>query len=188
VRAPPSPIRLAFAAQPRAGGLAVLDIGCGTGNQLIANRGAMPGARYVGLDRSAGMLREARRKAPAIAWVRADGAAPPFAARSFDFVYSQFTFHHVEDKAGMLRAVFALLRPSGRFVLHNLCPQECADWLYYEYFPEARLIDLQDFWPPNAVVEFMMAAGFVTVGVAYEHVDFEQNLPRWLEIVRRRDT
>lgn len=88
----------------------------------------------------------------------------------------------------MLRAVLQVLRPGGRFVLRNMCPQESADWLHYEYFPEARLIDLQDFWPPNTVVEVMEAAGFVMVGVAYEHVHFEQNLRRWLKIVRRRDT
>jgi ubiquinone/menaquinone biosynthesis C-methylase UbiE len=34
----------------------VLDIGCGTGNQLIANRTATPGARLVGVDGSLGVL------------------------------------------------------------------------------------------------------------------------------------
>ncbi len=34
----------------------------------------------------------------------------------------------------------------------------------------------------------MEAAGLVMVAVAYEHVHFEQSLPAWLEIVRRRDT
>jgi ubiquinone/menaquinone biosynthesis C-methylase UbiE len=182
------PDLLAFAEQRASADPAVLDIGCGTGNQLIANRFAPPGARYAGLDRSFGMLRQARLKAPELAWLRADGGALPFAERSFDFVCCQFTFHHFEDKAGMLRAVLQVLRPGGRFVLRNMCPQESADWLYYEYFPEAQLVDLQDFWPPNAVVEVMEAAGFVAVGVAYEHLHFEQNLSAWLEIVKRRDT
>jgi SAM-dependent methyltransferase len=179
---------LAFAQAHAAADLAVLDIGCGTGNQLIANRVAAPHAWYAGLDRSVGMLRQARLKARDIAWVRGDGAVLPFAAGRFDFVCSQFAFHHVEDKAGMLRAVFRVLRPGGRFVLRNMCPQESSDWLYYEYFPEARLVDLQDFWPPDTVVEVMEAAGFVTVEASYEHVHFEQNLPAWLEIFRRRDT
>jgi ubiquinone/menaquinone biosynthesis C-methylase UbiE len=182
------PELLAFAEQRASAGPAVLDIGCGTGNQLIANRVALPQAWYAGLDRSFGMLRQARLKAPEIAWLRADGAALPFAVRSFDFVCCQFAFHHIEDKAGMLRAVLQVLRPGGRFVLRNMCPQESADWLYYEYFPEARLVDLQDFWSPNTVVEVMEAAGLVMVGVAYEHIHFEQNLSAWLEIVRRRDT
>ncbi len=179
---------LAFAGQRDAAGLAVLDIGCGTGNQLIADRDAVPDARYFGLDRSSGMLRQARRKAPDIAWVRADGAVLPFAGSSFDFVFCQFALHHIEDKAGMLSAVRQALRPGGRFVVRNLCPQESADWLYYEYFPEAQLVDLQDFWPADAVAGIMKALGFAGVTLAYQRLDFEQDLPAWLAIVRRRDT
>ncbi len=132
------PELLAFAAGRDASDLRVLDIGCGTGNQLIADRAALPPARYTGLDHSFGMLRQARRKAPEIAWVRADGAALPFADGSFDFACCQFAFHHVEDKAGMLHAVFRVLRPRGRFVLRNLCPQESAEWLYYRVFSRKR--------------------------------------------------
>ena len=131
--------------------LAVLDIACGTGNQLIANRAAAMDARMVGVDRSLGMLRQARAKAPEIAWVQADSAALPFPARSFDFVGCQFAFHHFPDKAGMLHEVFRALRPGGRFVLRNLCPEESNDWLYYRYFPEALVVDLLDFWPADAI-------------------------------------
>lgn len=179
---------LASAAGRDASALRVLDIGCGTGNQLIADRAALPAAEYVGLDRSFGMLCEARRKAANIALVRADGAAPPFADASFDFACCQFAFHHVEDKAGMLHAVLRVLRPSGRFVLRNLCPQESANWLYYRYFPEAQLADLRDFWPPDAILETMRTAGFVSIALAFAHLRFEQDLLAWLEIVRRRET
>ncbi len=62
------------------------------------------------------------------------------------------------------------------------------DWLYYEYFPEAEIVDLRDFWPVGAVVTTMRAAGFVAAAISYERLRFEQSLPAWLEIVRRRDT
>lgn len=179
---------LAFAAECYALDLATLDIGCGTGNQLIANRTALPQAWCVGLDRSIGMLRRARRKSPQIARVQADGMSLPFAGASFDFVYSQFAFHHIGDKAGMLRAVFSVLRPGGRLVLHNMCPEESRDWLYYQFFPEARLVDLQDFWLPDAIVDSMNAAGFVKVEAAYRHVHWEQDIAAWLEVIKRRDT
>jgi ubiquinone/menaquinone biosynthesis C-methylase UbiE len=182
------PELLAFAEQRAAAGLAILDIGCGTGNQLIANRVALPHPWYVGLDRSFGMLRQARRKAPHIAWVRADGAGLPFPGRSFDFVCCQFAFHHINDKTGMLHAVFRVLRPGGRFVMRNLCPQESGNWLCYRYFPEAQHADLRDFWPPDAILEKMDAAGFVSIATAYEHRRFEQDLKAWLERARRRDT
>jgi ubiquinone/menaquinone biosynthesis C-methylase UbiE len=182
------PALLAFVRDRPRADLAVLDIGCGTGNQLISDRGAIPNARYFGLDRSLGMLRQARRKAPEIAWVEADGAALPFLACSFDFVCSAFAFHHIDDKAGMLHEALRVLRPSGRFMLHNMCPQESDDWLYYQYFPEAKLVDLADFWPPDTVIGAMEADGLVNISAAYEHIRFEQNLPAWLETVRRRDS
>ena len=66
--------------------LSVLDIGCGTGNQLVANRPLVPHAHLVGLDRFLGMLRQARSKAPGIAWAQADGGALLWQVQSFDFV------------------------------------------------------------------------------------------------------
>jgi ubiquinone/menaquinone biosynthesis C-methylase UbiE len=166
----------------------LLDIACGTGNQLIANRAAVPDAGMVGVDQSSGMLRQAWRKSRDIAWVQADAAALPFPAASFDFISCQFALHHFQDKAGTLREAYRLLRPGGRFALRNLCPQESSDWLYYEYFPEAQRADLRDFWPPAAVVASMEAIGFATVSMDYEHLHFEQDLAQWIEIVRRRDT
>ena len=116
-----------------AASLTLLDIACGTGNQQIANRGLAPDARFVGLDGSLGMLRQARRKMPDIAWVHGDSTALPFASGSFDFVSCQYAFHHFRDKAGMLREAFRVLRRGGRFALYNMCPQESDDWLYYAY-------------------------------------------------------
>jgi ubiquinone/menaquinone biosynthesis C-methylase UbiE len=177
-----------FAAERAGAALTVLDIGCGTGNQLIANCAALPQAWCVGLDSSRGMLARAYRKAPGIAWVHGDGAVLPFRAGSFDFAYSQFAFHHVQDRSGMLSEVCRVLRPRGKFALHNACPQESSDWLYYEYFPEARAVDLDDFWPPDTIVASMKKLGFVNVEAAYQHLRWEQDMAAWLDTIRRRDT
>jgi ubiquinone/menaquinone biosynthesis C-methylase UbiE len=167
--------------------LSLLDIACGTGSQLVANRPIVRDARLVGLDRSFGMLAQARSKVTNIAGVRADGAKLPFRAESFDFICCQFGFHHLADKAGMLGQAFKVLRPGGRFVMRNLCPHEHPDWLYYEYFPEAQTIDLEDFWPPDTIVSTMQAIGFVAISAVPEHIRFEQDLRVWLDMVRRRD-
>jgi ubiquinone/menaquinone biosynthesis C-methylase UbiE len=105
----------------------ILDIACGTGSQLVANRSVVPDALLIGLDRSLGMLRQAQPKLGNIAWVQADAAMLPFEPECFDFISCQFAFHHVRDKSGMLAAVLEVLRLGGRFVMRNLCPQECPD-------------------------------------------------------------
>jgi SAM-dependent methyltransferase len=134
------------------------------------------------------MLRQAQSKAPDITWVQADGAFLPFRAQCFDFVICQYAMHHMHDKAAMLGAVFRVLRPGGRFVLSNICPQEMMDWLYYQYFAEGRARDLRAFWPPEVVVETMEALGFVAVVVERQHLRYEQDLHVWLDTVRCRET
>ena len=173
--------------RPASGPIRVLDIACGTGNQLIANRALAPQAQAVGIDASLGMLRRARPKALELAWVQADAAALPVASGGFDLIGCQFAFHHFRDKPGMLGEVFRVLRPGGRFVLHNMCPEECPDWLYYEYFPAAQEADRRDFWPVVEVTKTLEALGFAPVVAAYEHVHFEQNLSDWRATLRRRD-
>jgi ubiquinone/menaquinone biosynthesis C-methylase UbiE len=83
--------------------IVVLDIGCGTGNQLVANHSALNSAQMIGLDRFAGMLRQACRKAPEIGWVQGDGSVLPFHGESIDFVSCQFALHHISQKDRMLR-------------------------------------------------------------------------------------
>ena len=166
--------------------LSILDIACGTGSQLVANRSVVSEARLVGLDRSFGMLRQAQHKTLDIAWVQADGSVLPFRSGSFDFITCQFGFHHLRDKAGMLHSVFNVLRFDGQFVIRNLCPHEHPDWLYYDYFPEALQIDLADFWSPETVVATMEAIGFARVVVELEHLRFEQDLRTWLARISHR--
>jgi ubiquinone/menaquinone biosynthesis C-methylase UbiE len=168
--------------------LSILDVACGTGSQLVANRSIVPHARLVGLDRSGGMLRQAQSRMPDIGWIQADGAALPFRPGSFDFVTCQFGFHHVRDKTALLQAIHRVLRADGRFVMRNVCPQAQPDWLYYEYFPEARTLDLEDFWPVERIVTTMEAAGFAAVTAGQKHLRLDQDLRQWLDTVRRRDT
>jgi len=135
-----------------------------------------------------GMLRRAQPKAPDIAWVQADAATSPFPADSFDFITCQHAFHHVRGKEAMLQEVLRVLRPGGRFVLHSLCPQESLDWLHYQYFPEARTVDLRDFWPPEEIITTMETVGFLPVTATHQHLRYDRNLQDWLAVVRRRDT
>ena len=168
--------------------LTVLDLGCGTGNQLVANQMRHPGVHYLGVDRFLGMLRQAQPKSWTIGWVQADSASPPFRSASADFITSQYMFHHVSAKAAMLVEVFRVLRPGGRFVLTNLCPQAAPDGLLYQYFPAAWDADQVDFWSPEQMDMALRQIGFQSVSLDLQHLRFSCTLGEFLATVQRRDT
>jgi SAM-dependent methyltransferase len=167
---------------------AILDLCCGTGNQLIANRLHLPDTLMVGLDLSHGMLRQAHLKPQDIHWVRADSSAPPFADHSFDYISHQFALHHIHDKSSAARAIFRLLRPGGRLVMTNLHPHTMHGWLYYHYFPSALARDLHDFLPHDALAALMRQAGFDPVTTNLQPITYEEDLHHFQRLAIRRDT
>jgi ubiquinone/menaquinone biosynthesis C-methylase UbiE len=173
-------------AGPSAENIAVLDVGCGTGNQLVADRDCFPGVRLVGLDLFHGMLREAAGKTDCIGWVQGDGAQLPFASRSFDYVSSQFSFHHVRDKTSMLREVFRVLRPDGRFVMVNVDPWGMPGWAVYRYFPTAWDQDQVDFCPVREIERLLRRSGFERIETTVDHSEREQDPVEFARDMRRR--
>lgn len=108
-------------------GSSLLDVGCGAAplaRRLHAwseRRGRR--LRITGLDLAARNLRAARDAVDPIAQVslvRGDLFHPPFAPRSFDFVYSTLVLHHLEPEAaiGALRSMAQLARR--RLIVNDL--------------------------------------------------------------------
>lgn len=94
-------------------GMRVLDVATGTG--LVARAALKLGVAprdLVGLDPSAGMLREAGRSLPFQA-VRGTADALPFATGSFDFLSMGFALRHVGDLRRTFAEYHRVLRPGG---------------------------------------------------------------------------
>ncbi|NOX36609.1 MAG: class I SAM-dependent methyltransferase [Calditrichaeota bacterium] len=97
-------------------GKAILDVGCGTGNHLIAlyRRGA---GLCVGIDRSRDMLEVFRQKlssnGPCI--VRADAAHLPFREKIFDLCFSVTMLEFVSKPGNVIAEMHRVSR--GRMVL-----------------------------------------------------------------------
>jgi len=98
-------------------GMRVLDVATGTG--LVARAalhlGVAPGD-LIGLDPSAGMLREAGHPMPFRA-VRGVADALPFADASFDFLCMGFALRHVTDLATTFAEYRRVLRPGGTLLV-----------------------------------------------------------------------
>lgn len=99
----------------------MLDIGCGTGTITIPvaerMRAGRPEARVVGVDLSARMLEQARRREPSLDWVLGDMRSPPVQG-PFDLILCCYhTFQVIETHAGLLEVLSrlrSLATPGGR--------------------------------------------------------------------------
>jgi ubiquinone/menaquinone biosynthesis C-methylase UbiE len=107
----------------RAGGR-VLDVGCGTGDdvrEMAQVAGA--GGRAVGVDNSAAMIDEAKRRAVGLSNVEfllAEGTALPFADGSFDAARADRSLMHVPDARRVLAEMIRVTREGGRVVVFEV--------------------------------------------------------------------
>jgi SAM-dependent methyltransferase len=95
-------------------GQRVLEIGCGTGCDLL--QFAKNGANATGVDITPMHLELARRRVGSLAQViESDARKLPFPDSSFDYVYSHGVLHHSDEPRKIVDEIFRILRPGGRF-------------------------------------------------------------------------
>jgi len=95
----------------------VLEIGCGTGCDLL--QFARHGAIATGLDITDQHLELARRRVGNLATVvKGDMRNLPFEDSSFDYIYSHGVIHHSDEPQKIGLEIMRVLKPGGRFNIH----------------------------------------------------------------------
>ena len=97
----------------------VLDVGCGTGTDLIAIAERLSqGGRVTGMDVSESMIAEARRRASSldlnICFDCGDAANLPYEDASFGACRAATVLQHVPDASRVIREMIRVTRPGGR--------------------------------------------------------------------------
>ena len=103
-------------------GCHVLDIGCGLGaiDQLLVTR--FGAGSVLGIDIDARLVDRMNQRvalaglADHIKGRSVDGGVLPFAASSFDVVFSKDSLVQIPDKTALFSEVIRVLRPGGRFI------------------------------------------------------------------------
>ena len=96
-------------------GLKVLDLGCGDGRAVDFFRNMDLDVEYYGVDIEMSPEVSQRIRAD-VSFDTFDGINLPYLDASFDVVYSNQVFEHVENPAALLRQIARVLKPNGHFL------------------------------------------------------------------------
>jgi SAM-dependent methyltransferase len=134
-------------------GRRVLELGCGAA--AAARWLATEGAEVVAMDLSAGMLRHAvagaRRTGVRVPLVQADALALPFRSGGFDIICTAFgAVPFVADSAGVMREVYRVVRPGGRWVFAVTHPMR---WIFLDDPGERGLVAVHSYFDRRPYVE-----------------------------------
>jgi SAM-dependent methyltransferase len=112
----------------------VLDVGCGAGISTRAAARAAPDGHATGIDLSAPLLAEARRRSAAAGltnttFVQGDVQVHPFDPAAFDVAVSRFGAMFFGDPVAAFGNVARALRPGGRLAVLSWQPLARNEWL-----------------------------------------------------------
>jgi ubiquinone/menaquinone biosynthesis C-methylase UbiE len=157
---------------------AVLDVGCGTGiNLLEAARALGPCRRLHGVDLAAGMINEARRKAAA-AGVHATfevGDAEELALEdgSFDLVICNSVYHWFSDRARAVAEMSRVVRPGGQVLINCIAEPNFHEWVRIVDEAWTRLFHTRRNWLPPLPTPAELMGHLRAAGLALEHLEYE---------------
>jgi SAM-dependent methyltransferase len=128
---------------PAEAGLAVLDIGCGTGNytDLFQKVTQAKHDQVYGIEPSQGMIAKARRKNHQILFEQASAEAIPFADNFFDFAFMTDVIHHIPDIRRMFGEIRRILKPRGKICILTQSHEQIAARPIAQFFPGTVRVD-----------------------------------------------
>lgn len=138
----------------------VLEVGCGTGNYILAIQAAV-GCYCEGIDPSSAMLEAAGKRGGQVHLRQGSAEVLPFTDNSFHFLFNVDVIHHVLDRDAFFRETWRVLKPGGLLCTvtddENLIRTRVP---LASHFPETIEIELERYPRSSVLRSEMQQAGF----------------------------
>jgi ubiquinone/menaquinone biosynthesis C-methylase UbiE len=140
-------------------GLAIADVGCGTGRHAV--RLAQAGARVTALDFSSGMLDKARAKpgAGSVTFVQHDlGKKLPLADEAFDRVLCCLVLDHIADLEALFGELRRICKRDGYIVISVMHPAMMLRGVEARFRDPSTGQEIRPRSVANSISDYVMAA------------------------------
>ena len=138
----------------------VLEVGCGTGNYILAIREAV-GCTCQGIDPSMQMLVRARAHRQQVRFDLGKAESLAFPEATFDLVFSVDVIHHVDEREAFFHEAWRVLKPGGK-----ICTVTDSEEIIRRrqplavYFPESVEPEIKRYPNISDLYQMMAKAGF----------------------------
>ncbi len=172
-------------AAPLQPGSIIADVGCGTG-RFSAGLAETYHARVIGLDRSVGMLAEARTRNRQPWFCVGDASALPLARESLDMIFLSNVIHHVADLQRAAEGFALALERGGFAVVRNYLRELLSQVPYLEFFPEATTVSIDILHSRMEIQRAFERAGFQLTSFQTLEQPVADSPVRYLDKIRAR--
>lgn len=165
----------------------IVDVGCGTG-RFTEPLSAHFSARTIGLEPSPNMLgvAAASKSHPLVNYIQGPAENIPLLGETADLLFLSMVYHHFRDHDQVAAEFHRVLKPGGFLCIRTSMREQLDSYLWMDFFPTARDIDVKRIPTKDSLITTMEAAGFKLTNHSVLKQRFAENSMEYLEKIKLR--